>query len=56
MTVDWLTIALFVILGQTGAIVGRRLGVRTPQMLLKRMFAIILIVIAASILIKELAL
>lgn len=56
MTVDWLTVALFVVLGQTGAIVGRQLGVRLPQLLLKRIFATILILIAASIFIKELAL
>ncbi len=51
--VDWLTVALFIVVGVLGASLGQRLSARLNQRTLKRVFAIFLLVMAVFMLARE---
>lgn len=52
---DWPTIGLFSVIGIAGSVVGQRLSGKLPQRLVKRLFAVFLVLIAGVIFWEELA-
>lgn len=53
LSVDWMTIGLFIVLGTVGALIGSRISHRLNPRLLRHTFATFLIVMALVILVRE---
>lgn len=53
LSVDWSTIALFIVVGLGGCFFGQRLNAKLNQRLLRQIFAVFLIVIGTLVIIKE---
>jgi hypothetical protein len=51
---DWQVLGVFVAIGALGSWLGRRLGSRMPQAMLRRIFGWMLVVVAAFILWRNL--
>ena len=53
MSVDSKTVALFVLIGVVGSFIGKSINSRLNQMVLKRVFAVFLIVLGAFVIVRE---
>lgn len=53
LNVDWRTIALFATLGVVGSLIGRTINARLNQVVLKRVFAVFLIVLGGFVIVHE---
>jgi len=53
ITVDYSVVVLLVLLGQIGALGGRKIGKHMPQRILKRLFGVLLVVVAIGIFWEE---
>ena len=51
--IAWKTIAIFIVLGGIGTVIGGAIGGRLPQRRLRQVFAVFLVVMGVAMLVKE---
>lgn len=55
LSVDWWTVGVFIAIGIVGSMTGRYLGQRLNQTMLRRIFAMLLVVVSVAVLGKEIS-